>query len=546
MKDTSKWMIALMCAVFIASPALGSVVYYGGTGANSQGAPGSVTGGAYYDNTITPTEYRSEYGVDAHVETAGVGTSTSQWTHAATIVQTPTVGGNPYNVVLSYGGPGGQASVYATATQKDDDGSMHADAGVNSYADIQDDGAGTQVIYGDGVIYSGVAVKTHGTALASATGVAAYDISNAKTTDEVWGAVSGTTSSSARIDGPFDTVSHDASDWGKASPYNYIWAASDSNVAKDFYAAGQDQYYSDAYAALYGDIYNDQNGQDPTYQSANSAVQGQASAGAWDRETPSTLIKQHGMNENAYATSQGTATSEAITNLYHDQANSVFDQEMYAYNSYNSLTGPVDLYAAFGFVVTGAEVYRDLFPIDNQRATADAFITNGNIKAVAQSTGLPFVASVSSSNINLGSGAHALNPTGGDYWFSEAGSFVPVTYAEYKPTASSPSYTQLYLYTYTYGPQVGISGTSADDAGSLMQIQNTNLQATSVAQSTNNINFINWIEGSDLNTDMFPLVQNWVNTNTGPSHDEHYTRAIDNSDPTERYNVAEIYATTYN
>ena len=553
MKDTSKWMIALMCAVFIASPALGTVVYYGGTGANSQGAPGTVTGGAYYDTTAGANNYNTEYGVEAHVYTDGQGVSTSSWTNSATITQTPTVGGNPYKIILSYGGPSGSASVLATATQTDDNGYTHADAGVYAHAYIADDGAGDTDLQGWADIYSGAGVDTRGSALGTASGVAAYDVSKTGVADEIWGTASGISTAYANQNGVFDTQSHDANSWSDVEANNGdISAYSESQNSIGAAPSGGDCYYSEAYTEQNAwSPYVNQYGHDTTnghaYLSESGFIPGQpatAYAGAWDRETPSNLIKQQGVNENAYSTAQGTLTSEAMTNLYSDNAKADGYNGVGAANYYDSNTGTYDQ-TAYDSVSTFGAVYRDQFPSDNQRATADTFLTDGNDKAVAQTTGLPlpFVASISASNMLLGSGAHALNPTGGEYWYSEIrtnGVFA----SDDLQTRSAETYFDAVFNT--KGPQVIVSGTMMDDAGSIISMQNINLQAASISQSTNNINFINWIEGSDLNTDMFPLVQNWVNTNTGPSHDEDYTRVIDNSNTVYRYNDADIYAATYN
>jgi len=88
-----------------------------------------------------------------------------------------------------------------------------------------------------------------------------------------------------------------------------------------------------------------------------------------------------------------------------------------------------------------------------------------------------------------------------------------------------------------------------DDSGSYIRLENLDnrvtVGTTEVGLNIDDIDFMNWIEGSSLVNNMYPVSQDWTTTfSTVPAatYFEDYDRYFDNSGTYTRYSDSEIEA----
>lgn len=552
MKAYLWYLIVLMSAIILASPALGVLTYYGGFDSSGAAGDAEAQGGAYYDIYDTPNEWNAEYGIDASAHSWGIGTAGSYTSHALeTPVLTPTVGGTGYEAVLAYGG-----TVQAFVSQNTGAGEANAYANIYSYVDIDNDGMGTENMYGSAEIYSDASLSedcwwpfrgTNGEASASASGVAGYNArvcpTCAKGAEQIWGAVAGEATSKAIAEG----YCPDCDDDG------YTTSAGEAYTNSSIYTNSETGQYNgqpmtriisiphSEYANSYSDMYSYgwMNVKDGDHVLAESTTSGLAMSGAWDPSTSKGFTKVQGNNENAYSSVSGDTSSFVEGFLKDDYAESWANLSSYA-DSYYNITGYRYLWADADFY-TNASVDRTAAYVKSnpQRITATGYITDAAYDAVARQSGI--TAESSADKVNVASGAHVLN----------RGSF----YSTVNPYNNSAEYDggDIEAWTDIYNEQVGpkfiLSATMLDDSGSYIRLENLDnrvtIGTTEVGLNIDDIDFMNWIEGSSLVDNMYPVSQDWTTTfSTVPAalYIEDYDRYFDNSDMYTRYSSSEIEA----
>ena len=548
MKAYLRYLIVLMSAIILASPALGVLTYYGGF--DSSGAAGDAwaEGGAYYDIYDTPNEWTAEYGIDASANSWGIGTAGSYTSHALeTPVLTPTVGGTGYEVVLAYGG-----TVQAFVSQNTDSGFADAYANIYSYVDIDNDGQGTENKYGSAGIYSDASLSenywwpykgTNGEASASASGVAGYNARACPTcaegAEQIWGAVAGEATSRAIADGYCDECDGGyIKSAGEAYTYGALYTESETGQWNGYPPHNE---YANSYSDMYS--YGWMNVKDGDHVLAESTTSGLAMSGAWDPSTSKGFTKVQGNNENAYSSVSGDTSSFVEGFLKDDYAESWANLSSYA-NSYYDITGYRYLWTDANFT-TYASVDRTAAYVKSnpQRITATGYITDAAYDAVARQAGI--TAESSADKVNVASGAHVLNrgsfySTVNPWWYLNNNS------AEYDG-GDIEAWTD--IYNEQEGPKFILSATMLDDSGSYIRLENLDnrvtIGTTEVGLNIDDIDFMNWIEGSSLVNNMYPVSQDWTTTfSTVPAalYFEDYDRNFDNSDMYTRYSSSEIEA----
>jgi len=543
MKSYLRYLIVLMSAIILASPALGVLTYYGGF--DSSGAAGDAwaEGGAYYDIYDTPNEWTAEYGIDASAESWGIGTAGSYTSHALeTPVLTPTVGGTGYEAVLAYGG-----TVQAFVSQNTESGFADANANIYSYVDIYNDGHGTEYKDGSAEIYSDASLSendwwpykgTNGEASASASGVAGYNARACPTckkgAEQIWGAVAGEATSRAIAEGYCDECDGGyIKSAGEAFTQAYLFTNSETGQ----YNGQPHSEYADSYSDMYSSGWMEV--KDGDHALAESTTSGFAMSGAWDPSTSNGFTKVQGNNENAYSSVSGDTSSFVEGFLKDDYAYSYADLSSYA-DSYYDITGYRYLWTDGDFD-TYASVYRDAAYVKSnpQRVTATGYITDAAYDAVARQAGIKTESSADT--VNVASGAHVLN----------RGSF----YSEVYPWENFAEYYDGYIEAWTdihnsqEGPKFILSATMLDDSGSYIRLENLDnrvtIGTTEVGLNIDDIDFMNWIEGSSLVNNMYPVSQDWTTTfSTVPASQyyEDYDRYFDNTGTYTRYSSSEIEA----
>jgi len=484
--------------------------------------------------------------IDAYAYTYGVGTAGSYTSHSLETPEIPvTVGGTDYDVTLAYGGYDG-AKVQALASQNTATGATSAYANIYSYVALDNNYLGDESIYGEAEIYSDAEViGSNGEASSSASGIAGY--SAMKSTDsedgseQVWGAVSGTATSDAIAEGECLKCSQPnyAEDAGYAYGESYLYTYSDTYT--DVHLFSPDEVGSYAYSDLYsdGDITVD----DGTYVLGESTADGLAQSGAWDASTSSNLVKQNGVNENVYSSVNGGTSVFNEGFIDNDYANSYADLDSEGYSYYDT-AGYKELWSE-AYFDTYANAYRDNAYVKSnpQRVTSTGYVIDGVYDAVARQSSIKTESSAD--KVNVASGAHALNR--GDF-YSEA--YIWENYAEY---VDGYMETWTDIYNYQYGPKFILSATMLDDAGSYIRLENIDNTVTlgytpAIGVNIDDIDFMNWIEGSSLVNNMYPVSQDWTTTFTlvpGSTYMEDYDRYFDNSGLYQRYSDAEIEADVY-
>jgi hypothetical protein len=225
--------------------------------------------------------------------------------------------------------------------------------------------------------------------------------------------------------------------------------------------------------------------------------------------------------------------------LKDDYAESWADLSSYA-NSYYDITGYRYLWTDANFN-TYASVDRTAAYVKSnpQRITATGYITDAAYDAVARQSGI--TAESSADKVNVASGDHVLN----------RGSF----YSTVNPYNNSAEYdggdieAWTDIYNEQKGPKFILSATMLDDSGSYIRLENLDnrvtIGTTEVGLNIDDIDFMNWIEGSSLVDNMYPVSQDWTTTfSTVPAalYFEDYDRYFDNSDMYTRYSSSEIEA----
>jgi len=507
----------------------------------SSGAAGDAEaqGGAYYDIYDTPNEWNAEYGIDASAHSWGIGTAGSYTSHALeTPVLTPTVGGTGYEAVLAYGG-----TVQAFVSQNTGAGEANAYANIYSYVDIDNDG-----MYGSAEIYSDASLSedyrwpyrgTNGEASASASGVAGYNArvcpTCAKGAEQIWGAVAGEATSKAIAEGYCPDCDDDGYTTSAGEAYTNSSICTNSETGQ--YNGQPHSEYADSYSDMYS--YGWMEVEDGTHVLAEGTTSGFAMSGAWDPSTSRDFTKVQGNNENAYSTVSGDTSVFVEGFLTDDYAYSEADLYSYA-DSYYDITGYRYLWADADFY-TYASVDRTAAYVKSnpQRITATGYITDAAYDAVARQSGI--TAESSADKVNVASGAHVLN----------RGSF----YSTVNPYNNSAEYdggdieAWTDIYNEQEGPKFILSATMLDDSGSYIRLENLDnrvtIGTTEVGLNIDDIDFMNWIEGSSLVDNMYPVSQDWTTTfSTVPAalYIEDYDRYFDNSDMYTRYSSSEIEA----
>jgi hypothetical protein len=323
--------MVLLSAIVLAAPALGVLTYYGGF--DSSGASGNAyaTGGAYYDIYDTPDEWNAEYGIDAYAETEGIGVASSYTSHSLETGSIPvTVGETNYNVELAYGGIGG-AKVQALASQNTADTQQGIDteayANIYSYVSIYNDGNGDEEMYGEAEIYSSADVyDTNGEASASASGLAGYvaqkcpDCENGA--EQIWGAVSGTSTSYAIAEGSCPACTMTPGVFPDAGTVNdESWIYTYSQTSQDISVPHSE--YANSYSELYSSSENWVN--QGRHVLGETTASGSAMSGAWDPSTSYYLIKQNGVNENVFSSVNGDTSAFGEGFILDDYAYSYAD-----------------------------------------------------------------------------------------------------------------------------------------------------------------------------------------------------------------------------
>jgi hypothetical protein len=543
MKAYLRYLIVLMSAIILASPALGVLTYYGGFDSSGAAGDAEAEGGAYYDIYDTPNEWSARYGIDAEAHSWGIGTAGSYTSHALeTPVLTPNVGGIGYEAVLAYGG-----TVQAFVSQNVGAGYADAYADIYSYVDINNDGQGTENKYGRAGISSSASLAenymwpyagTNGEASASASGVAGYNARACPTcaqgAEQIWGAVAGESTSSAIADGYCDECDGGyIRNAGEAYTYGDLHTGSSTGVWNG-------QPHSE-YASSYSDMdsYAWMNVKEGKYVSSESTTSGFAMSGAWDPSTAKDFTKVQGSNENAFSSVSGDTSVFVEGFLKGDSAYSYADLYSNAY-SYYDITGDRELETS-GYFDTYASVDRTAAYVKTnpQRITAVGYITDATYDAVARQAGIKTESSAD--KVNVASGAHVLN-RGTFYSMVDPWS----NYAEYDG-GNIAAVTD--IYNDQEGPKFILSATMLDDSGSYIRLENLDntvtVGTTEVGLNIDNIDFMNWIEGSSLVNNMYPVSQDWTTTfSTVPAaqYYEDYDRYFDNSDMYTRYSSSEIEA----
>ena len=545
MRSYLGYLIVLMSAIILASPALGVLTYYGGF--DSSGAAGDAwaEGGAYYDIYDTPNEWTAEYGIDASANSWGIGTAGSYTSHALeTPVLTPTVGGTGYEVVLAYGG-----TVQAFVSQNTGAGEANAYANIYSYVDIDNDGMGTENKYGSAEIYSDASLSEDywwpysGEASASASGVAGYNArvcpTCAKGAEQIWGAVAGEATSKAIAEGYCPDCDDDGYTTSAGEAYTYSSIYTNSETGQ--YNGQPHSEYADSYSDMYS--YGWMEVENGTHVLAEGTTSGFAMSGAWDPSTSSGFTKVQGNNENAYSTVSGDTSVFVEGFLKDDYAYSEADLSSYA-NSYYDITGYRYLWTDAEFD-TYAYVDRTAAYVKSnpQRITATGYITDAAYDAVARQAGIKTESSAD--KVNVASGAHVLN----------RGNFYSTVNPVWSWNENFAEYDGGYIEAWTdinneqTGPKFILSATMLDDSGSYIRLENLDnrvtIGTTEVGLNIDDIDFMNWIEGSSLVNNMYPVSQDWTTTfSTVPAsqYREDYDRYFDNSDMYTRNSSAEIVA----
>jgi len=145
----------------------------------------------------------------------------------------------------------------------------------------------------------------------------------------------------------------------------------------------------------------------------------------------------------------------------------------------------------------------------------------------------------------VASGAHALNI--GD-WYSEV-----------EPNGFTDNYASYDggdieiltdIHNEQTGPKFIMSATMLDDSGSYIRVKNlvnkvTDGNSPVLGLSIDNIDFMNWIEGSALGNNMYPSTATWnvaYTQNVPNTHSSDYLMDFQDGDPVNRKSSAEITA----
>lgn len=545
-----KFPLLLLCLALAATPGLGAMVIYGGSGNNAYGVNSDADGGAYYDLDATgPLDgsYSAEYGLWAYAHTDDTGTAESHWSNSELYPESPVIKNNlllgdddVYQITVSYGANGG---VEAFAEQEGDVGDITAESWIWGYggADNYFNALGMpdyRSVYGDAGIYSWAendGADGIGYAKAEAT-AAGYNVERLGTSqaafevEEAWGAVSGKTEASATNTG----------DDGYIYSVAKIYASSYADKDRAYFIGG---YWDDIYSGAYSDIYAttyaslSDNGDATGYALADGVAQ----SGAWDATTPVGTMKMNVGNENVYSKVSGTVDPIVEADREGDYASAYGDVWSSAYNQ-KWTTAP---FLQYSYVDSGANtyarVYRDNAPQNDELVEAESYLNDASMSAVSRSAGTEV--STKASDMWLASGTGSLKTT--DWWGWDTGASFN-TYADYDSSAIEKFETETNYYTNVCGPQFFLSGSEFDYAGSWNDIGSFEVKSQKggeyYKQSADDHAFrtVHWISGVDLGVNMYQNSFDYdvETTAVGGQLNEDIGKYFDQSMPTFRYSDA--------
>jgi hypothetical protein len=541
MKTYLKYVSVLVCAILFASPAFGVKTYYGGYASNTALGDATASGGAYYDMSATPTWYYAEYGMDASANAFGTfipagSLAQSSTTHSESNGPNTVTVGEPgdqgtYQVSVEYGG-----TVTAEATKTDpalSGSSAYAQVAAKITIENDDDDMGQDEMYGESVILASNYVPTHliqygATTSAYAKGIVGYNVQSLDNEQEIWGANSGTATTTTTVAKPTTSTQPNGQADGISDLRTYSFAGK--------YPDGD--YYSYATAGLSSAAHAEN-----VASSSSKSVVTNLESGAWDATTYSTLTKTKG-TENCYATVAVTTTADANGFVKGDEATATTALVVESYKDYFAADGSLELESYTPFFMTYAQAQRAVY--NDDRASAESYIIDGSYDTVAQRDAAASIKTEIKANpVNVASGAHAINP--GNYYST---AYPEDNYAEYDDGYMD---TEFDFMNEQDGPKFLLSGTSKDDAGSYIRFGSLDNEVSSggslvYGTSIDEIDYMAWIEGSSLVFNTYPTDRTWSIDLTAPASgikSDDYERYFDASHPAYRHSDSEIYASAY-